>query len=83
MGKKPIGSCSLGLAQHAKDRFSRRLQPPGGGGEPASSPNGVATIGATTDPEPLGIRMLGSTSIKSTSCEGLTVGRSFFAYEVI
>lgn len=58
-------------AQHAKDWFTRRLQPLG---EPASSANGVTRIGATTDPDALSIRMLGS--LKSTSREGLTVARA-------
>ncbi|MFJ9035938.1 type I-E CRISPR-associated protein Cas6/Cse3/CasE [Streptomyces sp. NPDC102406] len=41
--------------EHVKRWFTRRLQP---AGEPKTAPDGVARIGATTDPATLGIRML-------------------------
>jgi CRISPR system Cascade subunit CasE len=57
-------------AQHAKEWFTRRLQPL----EEVSSQKDTARIGATADPDTLSIRMLGS--LKSTTREGLTVARA-------
>ncbi|WAU78360.1 type I-E CRISPR-associated protein Cas6/Cse3/CasE (plasmid) [Streptomyces sp. Qhu-G9] len=56
---------------HAKDWFTRRLQPEG---EPPTGPSGVSRIGATTDSDTLNIQMLGS--LKSTSRKGLVVARA-------
>lgn len=44
---------------HAKSWFVRRLQQPG---EPRVAPDGVARIGASADPEALGVRMLPTVS---------------------
>ncbi|MFI8105437.1 type I-E CRISPR-associated protein Cas6/Cse3/CasE [Streptomyces sp. NPDC086023] len=58
--------------EHVKNWFLRRLQAEG---EPATSEDGVARIGATADPDALGIRML-PTVTSPAPHKGLRVARA-------